>query len=183
MDDRPVVADRLLKSIGSEETFDVDVKDRAMLESKAREQAENVGSRCRSGELFARTVSIKVRFGDFTSISRSRTLAVPTSSSSEIASVAVALLAEVEVFSGVRLLGVSVSSLDSETAPAPTQLDLFASAPASEIERERHNGVERSADDIRRRFGALSIRSVAAAGRPATRNGPTNRPITDSPLS
>jgi DNA polymerase-4 len=181
MDDRPVVAGRLLKSIGSEETFDVDVFSRELLESKAREESENVGSRCRAGSLFARTVTVKVRFGDFTMTTRSRTLRVPTASSAEIAGVAIELLGEVEIAPGVRLLGVSVSGLDTEAESSPTQLDLFAPVDGPAGDRERHGDAERAADEIRRRFGPSSIRSVAAAGRPVPRNGPTNRPITDVP--
>ena len=66
--------DRLLKSLGSEETFDVDCRDRSFLESKVREQAENVGSRCRSSEIVAKTVTVKVRFGDFSMLTRARSL-------------------------------------------------------------------------------------------------------------
>ncbi|HWD24410.1 MAG TPA: DNA polymerase IV [Acidimicrobiales bacterium] len=184
LDDRPVEADRAVKSIGSEETFDADVRDRMALESKAREQAENVGSRCRSREVVARTVSIKVRFGDFTTVSRSRTLQTPTSSSAEIAVVSVELLGEVDLLPGVRLLGVSLSGLDRGDTSASTQLDLFSSSGSpDDTERGRYDEAERAADDIRRRFGPSSIRSVAAAGRPAPRNGPTNRPITDMSVS
>jgi DNA polymerase-4 len=184
LDDRPVESDRQTKSIGSEETFDVDLRDRAALESKAREQAENVGARCRSSGLFARTVAVKVRFGDFTTMTRAKTLVVATSSSSEIAAVAVGLLREVDVAPGVRLLGVALSSLDTAREASPTQLDLFSPAidPAG-LERERHDEAERAADEIRRRFGPTSIRSVAAAARPAPRNGPTNRPISGTPPS
>jgi DNA polymerase IV len=185
VDERPVIADRALKSIGSEETFDTDLRDRNALESKLREQAENVGSRCRSGELSARTVTVKVRFGDFTMVTRSRTLAAATSSSSAIATVAVDLLGDVEIDGGVRLLGISISSFDREGDESATQLDLFASdldldEGVRAGGRARHDVAERAADEIRKRFGPNSIRSVAAAGRPAPRNGPTNRPITGS---
>jgi DNA polymerase-4 len=181
LDERPVEPDRHAKSIGSEETFDVDLRDRSALESKAREQAENVGARVRAGELFARTVSVKVRFGDFTTMTRAKTLAEATASSSEIASVAVALLREIDVESGVRLLGVALSGLGTGSDGSPTQLDLFSASAPANLLRDRHDEAERAADEIRRRFGPTSIRSVAAAARPAPRNGPTNRPISDVP--
>ncbi len=176
-DDRRVVADREVKSIGSEETFDVDQTDALALESKVRELADHVGARCRSGEVVARTVTVKVRFGDFSLVTRARTLATPTSSSSTIAEVARELLREVPTWQGVRLLGVAASGFGAAGEEHPMQLDLFATREDGDSPQRSHEGAERAADEIRRRFGPGSIRSVAAATRPAPRNGPTNGPI------
>jgi DNA polymerase-4 len=124
-DDRPVVADREAKSVSSEGTYDTDLTDRKLMEGLLTRQATHVGERLRKHGLSGRTVTIKVRFHDFTTISRSSTLASPTDSSPTIARVARGLLADLDTSGGVRLLGVGVSGLADWI-----QEDLFAEAEA-----------------------------------------------------
>jgi DNA polymerase-4 len=171
-DDRRVVTDRVVRSIGHERTFDVDDHDRDSLSSKARELAVSVAARCRARGVAARTISLKVRFGDFETIERSRSLDRPVATAGEIALVANGLLASVDVGRGVRLLGVSVSHLGESTLEHAVQLGLFAAAAADPeaIEVAGQLGeVELATDEIRRRFGPDAITSVAAAERRATR--------------
>ncbi len=92
-DDRRVVTDRVVRSIGHEQTFDVDDHDLDSLESKARELAVSVAARCRARGVAARTISVKVRFADFETIDRSRSLDRPVATAAEIAEVAADLLA------------------------------------------------------------------------------------------
>ena len=73
-DERPVVADQEVKSIGHEETFPTDLHDHAALEHQLVGLADGVASRLRAAHAAARTVQLKVRFGDFKTITRSRTL-------------------------------------------------------------------------------------------------------------
>ena len=77
-DDRPVVADREAKSISVEGTYDNDLNDRKLMEGLLTRQAKDVGTRMRKNGFSGRTVSIKVRLHDFTTLSRSTTLASPT---------------------------------------------------------------------------------------------------------
>ena len=181
-DDRRVVTDRVVRSIGHEQTFAVDDRDLESLSSKVRELAVSVAARCRGRGVAGRTISLKVRFADFETIDRSRSLERPATTAGEIAAVANELLAAVELGRGVRLLGVSVSHLDEATLEHGEQLGLFTGTDGAGTEPEADSaraGVELAADEIRRRFGPSAISSVAAAGRRATgmhrRNGRDRR--------
>ncbi len=110
-DDRPVVAEREAKSISAEDTYDTDLADRRLLEGLLDRQATKVTERLRKARLSGRTVTVKIRLHDFTTQTRSTTLAVPTDSTRVVARTARGLLAEVDVSAGVRLLGVGVSGL------------------------------------------------------------------------
>jgi DNA polymerase-4 len=131
-DPRPLEPDRATGSIGHEETFAADERSAKRLESLALEMAQAVASRCRANEVVPRRVTVKVRFADFTTITRSRTLPGPVTTGAELGRVAAALLAEVPPGSGVRLLGVHASSLVRRGAAvaAPEQLSLFAGPPS-----------------------------------------------------
>lgn len=180
-DDRRVEPDRATRSIGHEETFDVDESDRATLQSRALAQADRVAQRCRASHVVGRTVTIKVRFADFTTITRSRTLAAPTASAREVGSAATDLLDPVELRRGVRLLGVSVSNLERSDAPRSEQLAMFSAADADagaddrprRVATQREVDIEAAADAIRTRFGDRALGVVAARTRQTVDNGPT----------
>jgi DNA polymerase-4 len=110
-DDRPVEPDRETKSIGQEETFPRDVADREALRRAVLRMAERVGSRLRDHGLAGRTVTLKVRFPDFRTITRSATLSEPFANSADIARLGLGLLEKVDTGGGVRLLGVTVRNL------------------------------------------------------------------------
>ncbi|WP_299929758.1 DNA polymerase IV [uncultured Nocardioides sp.] len=110
-DSRPVVAEREAKSISVEGTYDSDLTDRRLMEGLLTRQAREVGTRMRKNGHSGRTVTIKVRLYDFTTLSRSSTLTSPTDDGATIARVARALLADLDTTGGVRLLGVGVSGL------------------------------------------------------------------------
>ena len=110
-DDRPVVAEREAKSVSQEGTYDTDLTDRALMEHLLTRQAGDVATRLRKHGLSGRTVTIKVRMHDFTTLSRSTTLASPTDHAGTIARLARGLLADLDTSGGVRLLGVGVSGL------------------------------------------------------------------------
>ncbi len=150
-DDRPVVADSESKSIGHEQTFELDVGDPAQVREVIVEQVEQVAWRLRRQKLFAPRVALKIRFGNFQTISRSRTLAEPTDRTDSLLIAAMELFdAWVETaFSPVRLIGMSAESLGREAA----QLDLFVD-PAEERARE----VDRAVDAINDKFGGKAIR-------------------------
>jgi DNA polymerase-4 len=110
-DDRPVVAERETKSVSVEGTYETDLTDRKLMEGILARQAANVAERLRKHGLSGRTVSIKVRLHDFTTLSRSTTLGSPTDSRAVIARLATTMLADLDTSGGVRLLGVGVSGL------------------------------------------------------------------------
>ena len=92
-DDRPVVPERETKSVSVEGTYDTDLTDRRLMEGLLTRQAHGVAERLRKHGLSGRTVTIKVRLHDFTTLNRSTTLASPTDSAAVVARVAAALLA------------------------------------------------------------------------------------------
>ncbi|GAA5156746.1 DNA polymerase IV [Nocardioides marinquilinus] len=111
LDDRPVVAEREAKSVSAEGTYETDLTDRRLMEGLLTRQAGEVAARLRKHGLSGRTVSIKVRLHDFTTLSRSTTLNEPTDSTTTVARLARGLLADLDTSGGVRLLGVGVSGL------------------------------------------------------------------------
>ncbi|MEZ0164802.1 DNA polymerase IV [Kineococcus sp. LSe6-4] len=121
VDPRPVVAEREAKSVSAEETFAVDLTDRRDLAERLRRMADRVAARLAAAGLSGRTVTVKVRRYDFSTLNRSRTLPHATSSAREIAQNAGDLLDAVDVADGVRLLGVGVSGLSEFS-----QIDLLA---------------------------------------------------------
>jgi len=161
-DERPVVPGQTAKSVGHEETFARDIADRSQLEREALNMAERVGARLRAAGRAGRTVQLKLRYHDFRTITRSRTLAEATGAGAEIAAVARELLDAVDIGGGIRLLGVSVQQLEEATA-VQEQLPLDETA----LPLERHAAIERSVDALRERFGddAVGLASLADRGR------------------
>ncbi len=170
-DARPVVSSLATKSVSHEETFPVDRHSVAELQPEVVRLADSVGHRLRRSGLTGRTVSVKLRFGDFSTISRSHSLAGPLLSSSEIAHIASALLEAVEVSPGVRLLGVAVSSLEPLASAGGRQLSLLSLAeladPAAERGQPRRAAeparaeVEAAVDAIRARYGTAAVGPAA----------------------
>jgi len=122
-DERPVVAERDAKSVSVEDTFEVDLADLDRIRFELERLTERCVHRLRAAGRSGRTVVIKVRRFDFTTLTRSETLPSPTDDPLVIAAIARRLLAQVELAGGVRLLGVGVSGLADFT-----QEDLFAQA-------------------------------------------------------
>ena len=118
-DDRAVQAVREAKSISVEDTFATDLTDPHEIAAVIDRDAVLVAARMRKAGLFARTVTIKVRLGDFTTWTRSRTLDGATDSAERIRAVARGLLGGLATTSGVRLLGVGVANF---TAAAQEEL-------------------------------------------------------------
>ncbi|MCA9801920.1 MAG: DNA polymerase IV [Cyanobacteria bacterium HKST-UBA02] len=113
-DDRPVTPNRIRKSIGAEESYARDLKAREEIVSALDEVAQTL---CRRVERTGggRTVTLKVKYGDYQNVSRSRTLAESISTRESIMSIALELLATTEAGErSVRLLGLALSNLDSE---------------------------------------------------------------------
>jgi DNA polymerase-4 len=117
VDDRPVVANRETKSSGTETTFPQDLTDIAVIRREVAAMAEQAAQWLTRRQLFARTVTLKVRYEDFVTITRSAS-APPTREASGLVARAVELLDRTEAGRRpVRLLGVSVHNLGREETP------------------------------------------------------------------
>ncbi|MFD3518075.1 DNA polymerase IV [Streptomyces sp. NPDC058657] len=127
LDDRPVVAERDAKSVSVEDTFDVDLHDRVRVRGEVERLAERCVQRLRGAGRSGRTVVLKVRRFDFSTLTRSETLRGPTDDPGVVREAAARLLEGVDTTGGVRLLGVGVTGLADFT-----QEDLFAQAAARE---------------------------------------------------
>ncbi|MFC4035332.1 DNA polymerase IV [Streptomyces polygonati] len=121
LDNRPVVADRDVKSISVEDTFDIDLTDRARMRYEIDRLADRCVQRLRGAGRSGRTVVIKVRRFDFSTLTRSETLRAPTDDPGVVRETARRLIEAVDTTGGVRLLGVGVAGLADFT-----QEDLFA---------------------------------------------------------
>ncbi|QNP62222.1 DNA polymerase IV [Streptomyces genisteinicus] len=124
-DDRPVVAERDAKSVSVEDTFDVDLHDRVRVRTEVERLAERCVRRLRAGGHSGRTIVLKVRRYDFSTLTRSETLRGPTDDPAVVREAAGRLLEAVDTTGGVRLLGVGVTGLADYT-----QEDLFAQSAA-----------------------------------------------------
>jgi DNA polymerase-4 len=164
IDDRPVVPDRPAKSIGHEQTFPHDLHDPDALAVETVRMADAVATRLRDRGLAGRTVTLKVRFGTFVTITRSITLAEPADTGPALAAAARSLLAAIDPTPGVRLLGVSVSNLGP---PTSHQLRLDAVDVGGDGGPDGWEDATRAVDDIRRRFGsdAIGPASLVERGR------------------
>jgi nucleotidyltransferase/DNA polymerase involved in DNA repair len=157
----PVVAD---KSIGAEETFETDVEDPAVVRRELLRLSERTAARLRAAGQQGRTVSIKVRFADFSTVTRARTLPAATDAGHEVYETARALFEALGLDRArVRLVGVRVEGL-APAGDASHQLELGA--------RDRGwRDADRAVDAATDRFGPDAV-------RPATlvRPGPTTQP-------
>lgn len=124
-DERPVVAERETKSVSVEDTYDVDIHDRMRVGLEVQRLADRCVRRLRDAGLSGRTIVLKVRRYDFSTLTRSETLRGPTDDPGVVREAAARLLEAVDTTGGVRLLGVGVSGLADYT-----QEDLFAQAQA-----------------------------------------------------
>jgi DNA polymerase-4 len=122
-DDRPLELGDEIKSISGEETFLQDTEDRKILRACLREQAEDISKRLKRRRLGAHTVQVKVRYGDFTTLTRQITVEEPLAEAREIYRLGCYLLGREKLVSRpLRLLGLGVSSLRE---PAEQQLHLL----------------------------------------------------------
>jgi DNA polymerase-4 len=155
IDPRPVVPHQAAKSIGHEETFAHDRHDLPSLRHELVRLADAVAARLRAAGVAGRTVSIKVRFHDFRTISRAVTLAAAVDTGPQLVQAASALLERIDPTPGVRLLGVHVSHL---TEDAARQLSL------DDLEGPEWGPATEAVDAIRARYGTEAIGPASLAG-------------------
>jgi len=167
-DERSVVPHEPDKSIGAENTFSTDIDDPAVIARELLRLSERTAVRLRAGEQAGRTVSIKVRFADFTTITRARTLPEPTDVGRTVYDTAMALYDALGLERArIRLVGVRVEGI-CDAADAPHQLLLG----------EREHGwrdAEQAVDRVARRFGAGVVRPAALVDPSGTAENPPRR--------
>jgi DNA polymerase-4 len=151
-DQRPVEADREMKSLGQEETFGHDRHSLAELRHEAVRIADSVAGRLRATGTAARTVAIKVRFSDFTTITRSRSADSPVTTAAAILEVVEGLLIQVDPGPGVRLFGITLSNFTE----AAEQLSFDDLGPGDRVRRD-WTSTSAAVDAIRERFGTGAI--------------------------
>ncbi len=152
IDDRPVVTSHAAKSVSQETTFEKDIQDKAQLERTLRYLSEKVCRRLRKNNICGSTVRLKLRWADFTTISRQVRLRQPTDQDGIVYEVVC------DLFRGawtpgtpVRLLGVGVSGL----GPGQHQLSLW------DTQTEKERRLLRAIDELRERYGKQIIQRAS----------------------
>jgi len=168
-DDRSVIAGEPERSIGAEETFERDVDDPARIRRELLRLSERTAGRLRSSGQVGRTVSVKIRFADFTTITRSRTLPEATDVGREVYAAATELVDRLGLQRArLRLVGVRVEGL-RPAAGQPRQLALG----------ERASGwreAEQAADRAARRFGPGAVRPGTLLDSRPSADTPSDEP-------
>ncbi|MDE0546937.1 DNA polymerase IV [Microbacterium sp. C7(2022)] len=154
IDARSVETERAEKSIGHEETFLEDIADDIVLRTELRRLADRVGARLRDGGWEAQAVAVKVRFADFSTVSRSRVLAEPTAVGQRIGDAAHDLFGSLERLLPVRLIGVRAERLQPAGAAPLALWD----------EDAEWRRVEGAVDDATARFGRGVVTRAALLG-------------------
>ncbi len=153
IDDRPVDTDRQAKSVGHEETYATDICDPQRARTEVVRLADGVSTRLRRSGLMARTVTLKLRYASFETVTRSTTLKNAVSTSAALVAVVHPLLGELDVTRGVRLLGVHCSNF----AEIAEQLSFDALHDSPTAVDEQWSQAADAVDAIRSRFGDTSI--------------------------
>ena len=178
IDPRRVTPNRDEKSHGMERTFPEDIQDREELRVLLLAFCEEVAFELRHRGLRGKTITLKARFGDFRTITRTRTLDYATNLGPRLYSVAKGLLDKVER-RPMRLLGIQVSKL--EDIRAVHQGNLFDEATPSRTDwmasQERIERATASADAVRQKFGKGALVPATLLGRSRERRGPDLRPL------
>ena len=155
IDNRPVVPDEERKSLGKETTYETDLMNPMEIRAEISRIAQQVGWRLRREGWMGWTVTLKVRYTPFRTLSRSHTLQDPISLDEEITEATLALFENLEEKSNVRLLGVTIDNLE----PYEEQVSLFD----NKEELKKRN---QTIDELKKRFGEGIIgRGSSFAGK------------------
>jgi DNA polymerase-4 len=149
IDDRPVVTEHETKSISQEITYSRDVRDDAVLQKTLHEMSAEVGKQLRRNNLAGKTIKLKLRWPDFTTLTRQTTLTNPTDQDDEIESVALELLKAVrKPYQAVRLIGVGVTGLGQPIR----QLGLW------DVDSEKERKLQEAVDELHEKYGRNVIK-------------------------
>jgi DNA polymerase IV len=158
-DESPVEDERVVKQISQETTFVKDVADVKYLRATLLELSEGVGRHLRESDLSARTIAIKLRYGDFSTFTRQTTLPQPIDLDQDIFAQAGSLFEQHWTKRAIRLIGVAARQL----SPTARQLDLF------EQRNDRAERLTRTVDDIRHKYGTESLKRGSTLRPPKRR--------------
>ena len=160
-DQRPVIPGSAAKSISVEETYEHDLTGREVVEAELLRHAERLASRLRSAGVAGRTLTLKVRFADFTTVTRSMTLGAPTDLARDLYRAARELQQNLAVGSkSIRLVGLGMTALAPATAPRQLAVD----RPA------KWDELAEAVDEVRSRYGTGSIGPARLADDPGREN-------------
>jgi DNA polymerase-4 len=162
IDNSPVIPESDPKSCSAEHTLDRDTLDRKLLTRWLLAQAERIGRELRAIEKKGLTVTLKIKFDDFTSMTRSRTLSHPTDVTAIIYHAARDLLAAEKISRPVRLIGTGVSNFRAMQAELPLMVNSLHS---------RSRKLDQTMDRIQNKFGRASIQRADAADRDQQKDG------------
>ena len=147
IDNRPVESERTIKSIGDESTYEEDLTDTAVIDREIAIHSDIVAQRLRRHQLMGRTVTLKIRFASFRTVTRALSLEEGTNLQEEIYKSALFLLKKIPLTEGVRLIGVAASHL----GPPVAMGSLFSD------EREKKGCVAQVMDEIQKKYGKKAL--------------------------
>ncbi|MPM84422.1 DNA polymerase IV 1 [bioreactor metagenome] len=157
LDDRPVISEHEPKSIGKEITYDIDLASPKQVEDQLFLLAGKVGWRLRRYGYSARTITVKIRFASFRTITRSKTLPDPTNFDDVIFSVAQDIWRNTAMAEGVRLIGITAANLQAGCG----QMLLFSE------DNDKRQAIYQTVDKLKAKFGE----GIIAKGRLVNRDG------------
>lgn len=161
-DERTVETESIAKSISAETTFDEDCTDAEVVRQVLVDLVEEVGARLREDGRPARTGHLKLRYGDFSTLTRQAPLAPPTVSDADLIRCAVRLLEKENLSRPVRLVGFGVSGLVAAGPAGPEQLDIFPAEPGD----PRQAALDRTLDRLRKQYGRHAVQRASTLPRP-----------------
>lgn len=147
LDNRPVEAERTIKSIGDESTYETDLTDKKQIEREIAIHSDIVAQRLRKHQLLARTISLKIRFASFRTLTRSYSMEEGTNLQEDIDRIARQLLSQLYISEGIRLIGVTASNLGPE---------LFMDSLFSK-EADKRARAAKAMDEIQSKFGKKAL--------------------------
>ena len=156
IDDRAIGGPVDEKSISNETTFGTDADDREKIEATFKRLIDKVGGRLRKAGFYATTVHLKIRWSDFSTITRQTRFSIPSCDDITLREVGMELLAANLTGRPVRLIGFGVSGLTETDEPQSQQLSLFE--PPDTTEHDKRNRLSFTADRIKQKYGHQSIR-------------------------
>ncbi len=149
-----VVPESVTKSISVEETYEADLQGREAIEGELLRHADRLAGRLRAADVAGHTVTIKIRFADFTTVTRSETLESATDVARDLYRAACGLLRNVALENKpIRLVGVGMTSLTAASAPRQLAVD----RPA------KWDDLADAVDQVRSRYGTGSIKPARLA--------------------
>lgn len=162
IDERKIGGETDEKSISNETTFKTDTNDREQIEATFKRLIDKVASRLRKSGFFATTVHLRLRWSDFTTITRQTKISIPANDDITLREIGLELLNEHLQNRPVRLIGFGTSGLTESDRLLTDQLDLFE-LPDSTLHKKRTK-LSRTADSIKEKYGKTSLRRGSDLG-------------------